>query len=91
MLKSSQPRDAKIEARSADVSLDRMFRGLFALGGTIEDLPIALSAVGDRREEVATDGIRFKSLRLSRTNGSPPIVRSIPMSGERPRILASTE
>ena len=37
-IKSSQPRVAKIEAAAADVSLDQMFRGLFAVGGTVEDL-----------------------------------------------------
>jgi predicted XRE-type DNA-binding protein len=37
-IKSSQPRVAKIEAASPDVSLDQMFRGLFAVGGTMDDL-----------------------------------------------------
>jgi len=37
-LKTSQPRFAKIEAGAPDVSLDLMFRGLFALGGTLKDL-----------------------------------------------------
>ncbi len=37
-IKSSQPRVAKIEASAPDVSLDQMFRGLFAVGGTMEDL-----------------------------------------------------
>lgn len=37
-LKSSQSRVAKMEAGSSDVSLDLLFRGLFVLGGTIEDL-----------------------------------------------------
>jgi predicted XRE-type DNA-binding protein len=40
-LKTSQPRVAKIEAASADVSLDLMFRSLFALGGTLRDLRIS--------------------------------------------------
>ena len=40
-LKTSQPRVAKIEAASADVSLDLMFRSLFALGGRLEDLRIS--------------------------------------------------
>ena len=38
LLKSSQSRVAKIEAGAADVSLDLMFRGLFAMGGTLADL-----------------------------------------------------
>jgi ribosome-binding protein aMBF1 (putative translation factor) len=37
-LKSSQSRVAKIEAGAADVSLDLLFRGLFAVGGRLEDL-----------------------------------------------------
>jgi predicted XRE-type DNA-binding protein len=37
-LKSSQSRVAKMEAGASDVSLDLMFRGLFALGGSLEDL-----------------------------------------------------
>ena len=37
-LKSSQSRVAKIEAASADVSLDLLFRGLFAVGGKLDDL-----------------------------------------------------
>jgi hypothetical protein len=40
-LKTSQPRVAKIEAGSSDVSLDLMFRSLFALGGRLKDLRIA--------------------------------------------------
>jgi DNA-binding XRE family transcriptional regulator len=40
-LKSSQSRVAKIEAGSADVSLDLMFRSFFALGGRIDDLVAA--------------------------------------------------
>jgi hypothetical protein len=40
-LKTSQPRFAKLESGASDVSLDLMFRGLFALGGTLKDLPIA--------------------------------------------------
>jgi predicted XRE-type DNA-binding protein len=37
-LKSSQSRVAKMEAGAADVSLDLLFRGLFALGGSLKDL-----------------------------------------------------
>jgi predicted XRE-type DNA-binding protein len=40
-LKTSQPRVVKIEAGSADVSLDLMFRSLFALGGRLQDLRIS--------------------------------------------------
>ena len=37
-IKTTQPRVVKIEAAASDVSLDQMFRGLFAVGGTVEDL-----------------------------------------------------
>ncbi len=37
-LKSSQSRVAKIEAGAAEVSLDLLFRGLFAVGGKVSDL-----------------------------------------------------
>src|SRR4051794_33973075 len=37
-LKSSQSRVAKMEAGLPDVSLDLMFRGLFALGGRLSDI-----------------------------------------------------
>ncbi len=40
-LKTSQSRVARMESASSDVSLDSMFRGLFALGGSIKDLSIA--------------------------------------------------
>ena len=38
LLRSSQSRVAKIEAGAADVSLDLLFRGLFAVGGRLSDL-----------------------------------------------------
>ena len=40
-LKSSQSRVAKMEAGAADVSLDLLFRGFFALGGNLKDLRLA--------------------------------------------------
>ncbi len=42
MLRTSQPRVAKIEAAS-EVSLDLMFRGLFVLGGTMKDVQSAMN------------------------------------------------
>jgi transcriptional regulator with XRE-family HTH domain len=38
LLHSSQSRIAKIEAGSSDVSLDLMFRSLFAMGGGVADV-----------------------------------------------------
>lgn len=49
-LKSSQSRVAKIEAGAADVSLDLLFRGLFAVGGRLGDLTRAKNR--NRREKV---------------------------------------
>lgn len=46
-LKSSQSRVAKIEAGAGDISLDLMFRGLFAVGGGLAD--VASSKVSTRR------------------------------------------
>jgi ribosome-binding protein aMBF1 (putative translation factor) len=37
-LKSSQSRVAKMEAGATDVSLDMLFRGLFAVGGGLADV-----------------------------------------------------
>ena len=37
-IQSSQSRVAKIEAAASDVSLDLMFSGLFAVGGTVADV-----------------------------------------------------
>ncbi len=37
-LKTSQPQIARMESGATDVSLDQMFHGLFALGGTIRDV-----------------------------------------------------
>jgi ribosome-binding protein aMBF1 (putative translation factor) len=41
-LQSSQSRVAKLEAGAGDVSLDLLFRGLFALGGRLADLGLSL-------------------------------------------------
>jgi predicted XRE-type DNA-binding protein len=40
-LQSSQSRVAKIEVGASDVSLDLLFRGLFAVGGGLSDLKTA--------------------------------------------------
>jgi ribosome-binding protein aMBF1 (putative translation factor) len=48
-MKSSQSRVAKIEAASADVSLDLSFRALFAAGGRLADLVGRPSAFPPRK------------------------------------------
>jgi hypothetical protein len=54
-IKSTQSRVAKIEAGAADVSLDLMFRGLFAVGGGLADLipPVPPRNRGKFRSRVA--------------------------------------
>jgi predicted XRE-type DNA-binding protein len=47
-LKTSQPRIARMEAGAADVSLDSMFKGLFALGGSMKDLQYSRGGSGAR-------------------------------------------
>ena len=37
-LHTTQPRIARMEAGAKDVSLDQMFNGLFALGGSMKDV-----------------------------------------------------
>jgi hypothetical protein len=49
-LKSSQSRVAKIEAAAADVSLDLMFRGLFAVGGSLPDLAVLPASLADQAQ-----------------------------------------
>jgi predicted XRE-type DNA-binding protein len=39
-IKSTQSRVAKIESDASDVSLDLMFRGLFAAGGSLDDISL---------------------------------------------------
>jgi transcriptional regulator with XRE-family HTH domain len=44
LLKTSQPRVNRIEAGASDVSLDLMFRELFALGGGLSDMVESVGA-----------------------------------------------
>jgi predicted XRE-type DNA-binding protein len=64
-LGSSQSRVAKIEAAAKDVSLDLLFRGLFALGGKLSDL--APSGATTRAKPVTGRKAGSKELRTSRT------------------------
>ena len=48
-LKSSQSRVAKLELGASDVSLDLLFRGLFALGGRVSDV-VTNTTAGKRRK-----------------------------------------
>jgi len=52
-LKSSQSRVAKIELGAADVSLDLLFRGLFALGGGLPDLNVRMKPTRTKRSRIA--------------------------------------
>jgi ribosome-binding protein aMBF1 (putative translation factor) len=44
-LRTSQPRVARIESGAGDVSLDQMFRSLFAAGGNLADVGKAITEV----------------------------------------------
>ena len=48
-LKSSQSRIAKIESGAGDVSLDLMFRGLFAVGGGLADVASGKKSSSSKR------------------------------------------
>jgi predicted XRE-type DNA-binding protein len=61
MLGSSQSRVAKIEAAAKDVSLDLLFRGLFALGGRLSDLSLSPGPARPRRGSHSVPGVRRKA------------------------------
>jgi len=54
LLHSSQSRVAKIEAGSSDVSLDLLFRSLFAVGGQVTDVVNMHSTARGRRRAKRT-------------------------------------
>jgi transcriptional regulator with XRE-family HTH domain len=69
-IKSSQSRVAKIEAGSSDVSLDLLFRSLFAVGGGLEDISTGKSPTkgklghhGRRKKSAATKARAAESTR----------------------------
>lgn len=57
-INSSQSRVAKMESGSSDVSLDLMFKGFFALGGTMKDLRSLGQPALSRPREVADSASR---------------------------------
>ncbi len=69
ILRTSQPRVAQIEAGARDVTLDLMFRGLYALGGTIEDLRTV--APSKRRPARSATRATAKTVAAKRTNAGP--------------------
>jgi DNA-binding XRE family transcriptional regulator len=52
-LRSSQSRVAKIEAGAVDVSLDLLFRSLFAVGGKLTDLALAADSTPRENQQGA--------------------------------------
>lgn len=83
-LKTSQPRVAKIESAAADVSLDQMFRGLYALGGSLDDVhivqqqappltPSRRRAGASRAEPVLVDSTKVKVAKRKKGDESVPI------------------
>jgi transcriptional regulator with XRE-family HTH domain len=69
-LKSSQSRVAKIEAGARDVSLDLMFRGLFAVGGGLADVAGTSRKIAPSSSE---NGLR----------GATKLARGVRRSGSR--------
>jgi len=54
LMESSQSRVAKMEAAAGDVTLDLMFRGLFAVGGTAKDVFAGVNGKAKRMREPKT-------------------------------------
>jgi predicted XRE-type DNA-binding protein len=69
-LETSQPRVAMIEAGASDVSLDAMFRGLFVLGGGLEDLHAGRPGPAVRRTGAAKAVVRRTVIGASREPAS---------------------
>jgi predicted XRE-type DNA-binding protein len=65
-LQTSQPRVAMIEAGASTVSLDSMFRGLFILGGGLEDVRGRYSIVGTQRGSGVKTEIRMGATGMMR-------------------------
>ena len=85
-LKTSQPRLANIEAGSSGVTLDLMFRGLFALGGTLRDLRIVRRPLATDRPARQSAQIGMGSRKLA--SGRRPAARTVtavPASAPRKR------
>jgi predicted XRE-type DNA-binding protein len=82
-IKSTQPRVARIEAAAADVSLDQMFRGLFAVGGNVEDL----SAPSPSGREVPRVRVSVKTATpptASQSPGGPAELPAPRIKGKKP-------
>ena len=84
-LKTSQPRVAMMEAGAADVSLDSMFRGLFVLGGGLEDLHSPRPVSRARRPAPAKTVVRSQATAAFRRSGEKMSLpaASKPKTGER--------
>ena len=74
-IKSSQPRVAKIESAASDVSLDQMFRGLFAVGGNMGDVvavyPTEAQAVQAARRMLESPAAKAAARRKKGKRGAP--------------------
>jgi predicted XRE-type DNA-binding protein len=69
-LGSSQSRVAKIEAAGQNVSLDLLFRGLFALGGKLSDLGASIDVATRHRREKNGTPAKAKATRRKRTGAT---------------------
>jgi predicted XRE-type DNA-binding protein len=81
-IKSSQPRVAKIEAASPDVSLDQMFRGLFAVGGTMDDLTTPTPSGRVVRMRVSVKPVAAQA--PSKSRSGPNESRAPRLKGKKP-------
>jgi transcriptional regulator with XRE-family HTH domain len=70
-LKSSQSRVARLETGAPDVSLDFLFRGLFAVGGGLADLKTPSS----RRQAQGAPGDRSDTRREQKVRTRPRVSR----------------
>ena len=64
-IKTTQPRIARLEAASPDVSLDQMFRGYFAVGGSLSALAEVQPAPPSREYPAAERAEVTKTKRVS--------------------------
>ncbi len=67
-IKTTQPRIARLEAASPDVSLDQMFRGYFAVGGSLSALALDQPAPPsrERRASAKTQPAKIKRVPAKR-------------------------
>ncbi len=78
-LNTSQSRVAKMESASSDVSLDALFTGLFALGGSIKDLTARHASTSVLPPSTRQAKFRVKAAVKTKaaSRGSVPVVTGV--------------